>query len=132
MASRTVGDGLAGIEWGPWLTGAVAGAIAAAVALLVLFAMGTFELSDTGLEILGILIMPGAVFGLLYAGVASIKRVSPLARRPGFGVVLGLAYGILFWLTTVIGQSFSLSGLLAGLTFGVVIGVLYAISPFVE
>lgn len=132
MASQPAGGMLNSFAWGRWLTGAVTGAIAAAVAALVLYSFGTFEVSDVGVETLGILIMPGAAFGLLYAAIASIDRVSTLSQRPGFGLVVGLGFGILFWLTTVIGQSFNLSGLLAGLTFGGVIGVLYALSPFIE
>lgn len=74
--------------------------------------------------------MPGALFGLLYAGIASIGVVAALATEPRTGGVVGLGYGVLFWVTTIIGDSITVSGLLAALTFGIVIGLLYAVSPY--
>lgn len=105
------------------------GAVAASV---VLFAAGSFEPSTMSVEMLGVLFVPGAVFGLFYAALVSIDRLAVLAAEPVTGLGLGVVYGLGFWLTTVVGSSFELGGLLAGVTFGVVIGLLYAVSPLVE
>lgn len=129
MKTERLGIRDGGINHGKWLTGAVAGAVGAFAASIVLFATDAFELSELGIEAVGILFMPGAVFGLLYAGLASIERLRSLTSEPQTGVVVGLLYGIAFSLTTLVGGSFSVSSLLAGVTFGVTIGVVYAISP---
>lgn len=130
MGAETPTTGLDRINPGKWLTGAGAGAVGAVAGSFVLFALGTVELSDITPEMLGILVMPGALFGLLYAGIASIGVVASLATEPRTGGVVGLGYGVLFWVTTIIGDSITASGLLAALTFGIVIGLLYAVSPY--
>lgn len=122
----------AGINHGKWLTGALAGAVGAFAASIVLFATGAFELSTLGIEAVGILFMPGAVFGLLYTALVSFERLREPASEPKTGIVIGLLYGIAFSLTTLVGGSFDVSSLLAGVTFGVTIGVLYALSPYVS
>lgn len=129
MGPETTATGLDRINAGKWLTGAGAGSVGAVVASLVLFALGAFQLSDLTPEAIGIVLMPGAVFGLVYAGIASFDTVGALAKTPRTGVVVGLGYGLLFWMTTIIGNSITASGLLAAFTFGVVIGLLYAVSP---
>jgi hypothetical protein len=132
MAAEPTAVGRRRINAGKWLTGAGAGAIGAALAWVLLIAMGETALSDISVESLGVLLMPGAVFGLVYAGFASLDRVSALATEPRTGAVLGLGYGLLFWVTTIIGSAISPSGLLVGVTFGTSIGLLYAVSPYVE
>lgn len=132
MGAETTTSGLDRINMGKWLTGAGAGAVGAVAGSLVLFALGAFELSDVTVEVLGILVMPGAVFGLVYATIASIDTVAARATEPRTGVVVGLSYGVLFWVTTIVGDSITASGLLAALTFGVVLGLLYAVSPYLE
>lgn len=122
----------AGIDVGKWLTGAVAGSLGALVATGVLYATGSFDPSTVTVEALGVLFMPGAVFGLVYTAIASVDRVAPLAAAPTTGLGLGLLYSTVFWVTTLIGNSFSVGGLLAGLAFGSTIGILYALSPYVE
>lgn len=132
MSAESTTFPIRSINAGKWLTGAGVGAVGAVAASVVLFAMGAFDLSTVTVEMLGVLFMPGAVFGLLYTAIASFERIAPLTTKPQTGVVLGLLYGILFWLTTIIGDAFSLGGFLAGVTFGIVIGLLYAVSPYVE
>lgn len=129
---ETARSRIGGIDAGTWLTGAAAGAVGAAVASVMLYASGAFDPAAVGIGAVGVLFMPGAVFGLIYAGLARLDRLSALAREPETGVLLGLGYGFLFWVTTVVGSEFAPSGLLAGLTFGVVIGFLFAVSPYVE
>lgn len=132
MSAESTTFPIRSINAGKWLTGAGVGAVGAVAASVVLFAMGASDLSTVTVEMLGVLFMPGAVFGLLYTAIASFERIAPLTTKPQTGVVLGLLYGILFWLTTIIGDAFSLGGFLAGVTFGIVIGLLYAVSPYVE
>lgn len=132
MGAEPTTSGLERINAGKWLTGAGAGAVGAVAGSLVLFALGAFELADVTVEALGILVMPGAVFGLVYAGIASIDAIAARATEPRTGVLVGLGYGGLFWVTTIIGDSITASGLLAALTFGVVLGLLYAVSPYPE
>lgn len=121
-----------GIDAGEWLSGAGAGAVGAAAATVVLYATGAFYLSEVTVGVVGVLVMPGAAFGLIYAALARVDRVAALATEPRTGALLGLGYGVLFWLTTIVGGSITPGGLLGGLTFGVVIGLLYARSPYVE
>lgn len=132
MRTESTGSRVRGIDGGRWLTGAGAGAVGAVAASIVLFATGGFDLSTVSVEMLGVLFMPGAVFGLFYAALAGIERLSVLAAEPVTGLGLGVVYGLGFWLTTVVGSSFDLGGLLAGVAFGVVVGLLYAVSPLVE
>lgn len=120
------------IDAGPWLTGAAAGAVGAAVAAAVLFVTGSVDPAAVSVEAAGILVMPGAAFGLLYAAVAAVDRVGALAAEPFSGLAVGTVYGLLFWLTTLVGNEFSVGGLLAGLAFGSVIGLLYGASPYVD
>jgi len=123
-------SGLLSRGTGRWLTGGVAGAIGAVGAALLLYVMSSFHPSDVGIEAIGILFMPGAVFGLLYAGIVSLGGFGELARTPRTGVLLGFGYGLLFGLSTVIGGSFTLSTVVAGVLFGCLIGGLYAVSPY--
>jgi hypothetical protein len=122
--------GFEGVDPGRWLTGAVAGAVGAVVGSLVLYVTGSFDPSAVGVEALGVLFVPGAVFGLLYAGIVGFGRLAALAATPRTGALLGLAYGFLFGLTTLVGGSTDTSTLLAGVAFGCVIGVLFALSPY--
>lgn len=115
---------------GKWLTGASAGAVGAAIASGILIAMGATALAELTAGSLGVLLVPGAVFGLLYAAIASVPTVSRLATEPRTGFALGLGYGLLFWVTTVVVGTVTASGLLASLAFGTVIGLLYAVSPY--
>lgn len=122
-----------GFEWGgtgKWLTGALAGAVGAIVASLILYVTGAFHPSEVGVEALGILFMPGAVFGLTYTAIVSFGRLTDLAESPWTGMMLGFVYGILFGLTTVVGGSLSQSNILASVAFGSLIGVVYALSPY--
>lgn len=132
METERLGFGDAGIDHGKWLTGALAGAVGAVAASIVLYATDAFELSNVGIEAVGILFMPGAVFGLLYTALVSIEWLREPASVPQTGIVVGLLYGIAFSLTTLVSGSFDVGSLLAGVTFGVTIGVLYAISPYVS
>lgn len=132
MSTNTITSGRGRIDIGKWLTGAGVGAVAAVAASIILLATGTFDPSAVTIEVLGVLIMPGAVFGLLYAGLTSVGRLTDLATESRTGVVLGLIYGILFWGTTIIGDAITIGGLLASITFGVILGELFAVSPYVD
>ncbi|PSP99869.1 hypothetical protein BRC94_06445 [Halobacteriales archaeon QS_5_70_17] len=128
---ESIAAGTERIDPGRWLTGAVAGAIGAVAGSLVLFAAGAFEVSELSVEVLGVLFVPGAAFGLVYAGIAGVDRIASLAADPRTGGAVGIAYGVLFWATTLTGGPATAGGLLSGLAFGGTIGVLYARSPFV-
>lgn len=130
--TNSIATGVGGIDAARWLTGAGAGAVGAVAGSLVLFAAGAFEVSELSVEALGVLFVPGAAFGLVYAGIAGVDRIAGLAAEPRTGGAVGLVYGVLFWATTLIGGSVTVGGLLAGLAFGATIGVLYACSPVVE
>lgn len=132
MAGEPTAAGQGRTNGAKWLTGAGAGAAAAAMASVVLIGMGATEPSELTVGSIGVLLMPGAAFGLLYAGIASVPPITALATEPRTGVVVGVGYGILFWVTTIVGGAITTSGLLASLAFGVVIGLLYAISPYPE
>ena len=126
--AKTTGRGR--IDGGRWLTGAVAGAAGAAVAAIILIGVGLVDPVDLGVEAMGVLLMPGAVFGLAYAGLATVPRVADLAAAPATGTALGLGYGVLFWLSTLLTGPATTSGLLASLAFGAVVGLLYGASAY--
>lgn len=130
MAGESTQTGYSRINGGKWATGAGAGAVAAAVASGILIGSGATDPAALTLKSLGVLLMPGAVFGLLYTGIASLPPLTTIATQPRTGVVMGVGYGILFWMTTILGGTITTSGLLASLAFGVVIGLLYALSPY--
>lgn len=130
MNGESIRVGRGRVDVGRWATGACAGAVGAAVASIVLFAAGTADPAEVGVEALGVLLVPGAVFGLLYAGLASLPRVATYASRPRTGVLVGAGYGVLFWTTTVAGGGISGGVFVACLAFGTVVGVLYAVSPY--
>ena len=118
------------IDGGRWLTGGVAGAAGAAVAAGILIGVGPVVPADLGVEAMGVLLMPGAVFGLAYAGLATVPQVADVATDPATGLVLGLGFGVLFWLSTLLTGPVTTSGLLASLAFGAVLGLLYGASPY--
>ena len=126
--AKTTGRGR--IDGGRWLTGAVAGAAGAAVAAIILIGVGPVDPVDLGGEAMGVLLMPGAVFGLAYAGLATVPQVADVATDPATGLVLGLGFGVLFWLSTLLTGPVTTSGLLASLAFGAVLGLLYGASPY--
>lgn len=131
MATESARLELWGRDVGKWMTGAVAGAISVLLAFGVRVALGAPG-DVTTVQILGILLMPGAVFGLIYTGIVSISRLNSYATEPQTGVLLGLVFGLLFWVTTIIGSTVTIHGLAGGVSFGLGIGVLYAVSPAVE
>lgn len=110
--------------------GALAGAVGAAIAAGVLIAMDTTLLTTLGGDALGVLLMPGAVFGALYALLAQIPLIADLATEPRTGLLVGVGYGLLFWSTTIPGGANPQRTLVASLVFGAVIGLLYASWPY--
>lgn len=131
MATDAARLELLGMDVGRWVTGAVAGAISVLLAFGVRVAFGAPG-DVTTVQLLGILLMPGAIFGLIYTGIVSISSLNSYAMEPQTGILLGLIFGLLFWVTTIIGSTFTIHGLAGGLTFGLGIGFLYAVSPYVE
>ncbi|PSP94487.1 hypothetical protein BRC84_04215 [Halobacteriales archaeon QS_1_68_44] len=78
------------------------------------------------------LIPYAVVWGLLYAGLASIDRIRRLAADPRTGAPMGVAYGFLVWWGPQIGKPFgeyvSVNGAMQAAVFGLVVGFLYAYS----
>ena len=118
------------IDVARWLTGAVAGAGGAVVAAGILIGIGPVDPAELGPEAAGVLLVPGAVVGLAYAGLATVNRVADVATDQATGLALGLGLGVLFWLSTLLTGPVTASGLLASLAFGAVVGLLYASSPY--
>ena len=77
--------------------------------------------------------IPYAVlWGLLYAGVASVARIERLAADPRTGAPMGVAYGFLVWwgpqVGKPLGEYVSVDGAVQAAAFGLVVGLLYAYS----
>ena len=78
-------------------------------------------------------LIPYAVlWGLLYAGVASVARIERLAADPRTGAPMGVAYGFLVWwrpqVGKPLGEHVSVDGAVQATAFGLVVGLLYAYS----
>jgi len=80
-------------------------------------------------------LVPFAVlWGVLYAGLASIDRIQRLAATPRTGVPLGVAYSALAWIGPQFGEpigqgTFTVNGAVQVVLFGAVLGPVYAYSP---
>ena len=78
-------------------------------------------------------LIPYAVlWGLLYAGAASVARLERLAANPRTGAPMGVAYGFLVWwgpqVGKPLGEYVSVNGAVQAVAFGLVVGLLYAYS----
>ena len=78
-------------------------------------------------------LIPYAVlWGLLYAGVASVDRIGRLASKPTTGTLLGVAFGFVVWwgpqMGKPIGEFVSVNAAVQAAAFGAVVGLLYALS----
>lgn len=76
------------------------------------------------------------VWGIIYAGIARIERISQLASTPQTGVLLGILYSFLVWwgpqVGKPIGEYITVNGAIQLVAFGIVLGLVYAHSPDVS
>lgn len=82
-------------------------------------------------------IIPFAVlWGVLYAGIATLDRIKQVATAPRTGIILGIIYGFLVWWGPQVGKPMkeylTVNGAIQVVFFGVVLGLVYAYSPDVE
>ena len=114
---------------GTWHTGAGVGT--ASVIPMILY--DTVWLGNELFPAFGL--VPFAVlWGVLYAGLASIDRLDRLAKTPRSGVALGIAYSALVWMGPQVGEpigqgTFTVNGAVQVVLFGAVLGFVYAYSP---
>jgi len=129
MASTTSTDRLRRTVIGTWHTGVGAGI--ASVIPMILY--DTVWLGNELFPAFGL--VPFAVlWGVLYAGLASIDRIQRLAATPRTGVPLGVAYSALVWMGPQVGEpigqgTFTVNGAVQVVLFGAVLGLVYAYSP---
>lgn len=133
-----------------WLSGAVAGLVAAAVTGLVIqVAFDPSIVSSAIPSIVGasglaagwvVLLVIGVVAGLAYAAAVTVEPLSAWAALPNTGAALGLAFGIVLWVLAVIlvpllvggsvgSYALTLRGLLAYALLGIVVGLAYGVAP---
>jgi len=129
MASTTPTAGLRRRVVGTWYAGVgagIAGVLPMIVSDAVVFGNELF---------LAFGLFPFAVlWGLVYAGVASIDRIGRLAATPRTGVPLGVAYSALVWMGPQVGEpigqgTFTVAGAVQVVLFGAVLGLVHAYSP---
>ncbi len=137
-----------------WLTGPVAGILAAVVVGLVIHFGFDPEILSSGIpSAVGMdgaaagwvmFLVTGAVLGLIYAGLAQLDALAEFAMLPRTGTYLGLAYGLVIWVLAMIvvpvavgeatggigGYALNLQGVLSFALLGIVIGLLYGMSPY--
>lgn len=129
-----------------WIASAAAGIIAAIVfgvlAMLMMPEMMGMIGAMYGMEgnvIVGWLahLFHGAVFGLIYAAIASMERFEDLASRVSHGAGLGAVYGVVVWMVaaaivmpiwlgmTAMVPNFDPISLVGHIVYGVVLGAAY-------
>lgn len=129
MASQTASHGFHRSVIGKWHVGVGAG-IAGVIPMVV------FNMVVVGNDFPSLFgLLPFAVlWGLVYAGMASIDRVAPVAKEPVTGVGLGVTFGFLVWMGPQVGEPlgqgvFTVNGVIQIVLFGAVLGAVYAYSP---
>lgn len=132
MASTTSTADLRRRVVGTWYAGVGAG-IAGVIPMIV------FDAAVFGNELfLAFGLFPFALlWGLVYAGVASVDRIGRLAGTPRTGVPTGVAYSFLVWMGPQVGEpigqgTFTLAGTFQVVVFGAVLGLVYAYAPGVD
>ena len=107
MASETTTETGAPTTDVPWRAGALAGLVAGAAMGLMLTAMMRPVIAVAIPALYGLTglatgwvahLVHGAVFGVLFAAVATRPAVASWTETPGRGVAAGAAYGVAVWL----------------------------------
>lgn len=156
MATHGQAGARDGADLYEWLSGLGAGLIGSIVAGLVIqFGFDATVLSEGIPASIGregfaagwvLLLLSGAILGLIYAGVARIETVRAYAILPGSGAWVGLLYGLVIWVIAVVvvplwlgdglgaigTYAVNLQGVLSFALLGLVTGVAYGASPVTE
>lgn len=132
MASETASQGLGRVIVGRWHTGVGAG-IAGVIPMIV---FNTFWVGNS-FESLFSLLPFAVLWGVAYAGVASVGPLARLATAPPTGVGAGVVYSFVVWMGPQVGEPigqgvFTVNGVVQIVLFGAVLGLVYAYSPYVE
>lgn len=132
MALNTTTSRVGRIVIGKWHTGVGAGI--AAVIPMILY---NFVWLGNDLFPLFGLLPYAMLWGVLYAGIATIDRIEQVATDPLTGVVIGIIYSVLVWMGPQVGEPlgqgvFTVGGAIQIVVFGVVLGLVYAYSPDIE
>lgn len=143
MATDTNLDASGDTDLRAWLSGVAGGLVAVILTGLVMqFAFDPTILSEdvpgaVGLAGLAggwlVLLLSGALVGLLYAGIAALDPVAGYAILPNTGAFVGLVFGIVLWLLAVAVFGYDvtdLQALLGYALFGLVVGLVYGVSPY--
>lgn len=136
-----------------WASGAAGGIVAAVLTgLIIQFAFDPAVLTESIPAAVGlsglpagwvVLLLFGAVLGLVYAAAAALDPVAEYAGVPGTGVAVGLAFGLVLWVLAVVVtpiwlgvvgvengyDATNIRAVLGYALFGVVVGLVYALSP---
>lgn len=139
-----------------WLTGLIAGLVAAGITgILIQFVINPEVLSEgipSGFGTSGLLagwvvfLVLGGLLGLVYDGIARIDQLSGSAGRPGTGAYIGAGYGLVLWVIAIIvvpvwvgsglgdigTYAVNLRGVLSFVLYGLIIGLVYGSSPATE
>lgn len=137
-----------------WLSGPIAGIVAAVVVGLVMHFGFDPEILTSGIpSAIGAegaaagwltFLVIGAILGLVYAALAQLDALAEFAVLPRTGIYLGLVYGLVIWAIAMIavplavengtggigGYALNLQGVLSFALLGIVIGLLYGMSPY--
>lgn len=134
-----------------WLSGALAG-VAAALITGVGIQLGIDATiisrdipSSVGTSGLAagwvVLLVIGAVVGLVYAGLVQLDALAGWAASPTAGAALGIAYGLALWVGALVvvpllvggsigAYALTVRGALAYAVLGGIVGLGYAVSPY--